>query len=187
METMMAAGLVLSPIGLIICILIPTISILLARRPQLSAGRLVAGFIGALLALALAVGASSYLSPQDAISVWHVPSERYWDALVKLFVATFAVTAFASIGGISFVGIPVLVGLSNCGRATAPWLIIASGGISTVMAIIAYAFVLMRYYSSNMTFLGTLGFLVISHGIVTFGFALAARLPWAFESKPCAD
>jgi hypothetical protein len=112
-----------------------------------------------LFALAVVVGASSYVSPQDAVSIWHIPPERYWDSLVELFLGTFVVAAFASIVGISFVGIPVLVALSNSGRATAPWLIIASAVISTVMAIIAY---LLMHSSSNMTFLGTLGLLVLT-------------------------
>jgi NAD/NADP transhydrogenase beta subunit len=159
METMMVAELILSPFGLIICIFIPTITIVIARRPQLSASRLVAGYMGALFALAVVVGASSYVSPQDAVSIWHIPPERYWDSLVELFLGTFVVAAFASIVGISFVGIPVLVALSNSGRATAPWLIIASAVISTVMAIIAY---LLMHSSSNMTFLGTLGLLVLT-------------------------
>ena len=179
----MVAGLILSPTGLIICILIPTITTLLARRPQLSAGRLVAGYIGALFALAIVVGASSYVSPQDAVAVWHVPPERYWDSMVELFAGTYVVAAFASIVGISFVGIPVLVALSNSGRASASWLIIASVVISTVMALIAY---LLMHSSSNITFLGVLGPLVISHGILTIGFCLAARIPWAFVLKSCA-
>lgn len=177
---MMIAGLILSPFGLIICILIPTITILLARRPQLSAGRLVAGYIGALFALAIVVGAWSYVSPQDAVAVWHVPPERYWDAMVEVFAGTFVATAFFSMVGISFVGIPVLVALSNSGRGTAPWLIIASVVISTVVAVIFYV---LMYSSSNITFLGTLGLLVISHGILTIGFSLAARIPWAFGFK----
>jgi hypothetical protein len=183
METMMVAGLILSPFGLIICIFIPTITIVVARRPQLSARRLVAGYIGALFALAVSVGASSYVSPQDAVWIWHIPPERYWDSLVGLFLGTFVVAAFVSIVGISFVGIPVLVALSNSGRATAPWLIISSAVISTVVAIIAY---LIMHSSFDITFLETLGLLLISHSILTIGFSLAARLPWKLALKPRA-
>lgn len=176
----MAAGIILSPVGLIICVLIPTITILIARRPAFSARRLVAGYIGALLVLAVAVAVSSYVSPEDAVSVWQVPPERYWHALVWQFVSVFVVAAFASIVGISLVGIPVLIALSNAGRATVPWLVGASVLISTVMAILGY--LLMRS-SSNITLPGTLGVLVITHGILTIGFSLAAGLPWASGSK----
>lgn len=176
----MLAGLILSPIGLIICILIPTITILLARRPQLSGGRLAAGYIGALFALAIVVGASSYVSPQDAVAVWHVPPERYWDAMVELFTGTFVAAAFVSIVGISFVRIPVLVALSNAGRGTAPWLIMSSAVISTVIAVV---FCLLMHSSSNITFLGILAPLVVGHGVLTAGFSLAARIPWAPKLK----
>ena len=181
METMMLAGVILSPIGLIICILIPAFAIFIARRPQLSAGRLAAGYIGALFSLAIVVAASSYVSPQDAVSVWHVPPDRYWSAFQELFVGTFAVAAFASIIGISFVGLPVLVGLSSSGIATAPWLILASAAISIAMAVLVYA---LMHSSSNITLLGALGFFVVTHAVLATGFALAARLPWAFRLKP---
>ena len=177
----MAAGAILSPIGLFICILIPTITILLARRPQLSAGRLAAGYIGALLALAVVIAASSYVSPQEAVSVWHVPPERYWGALIEQFVGTFAVSAFVSIVGISLVGIPTLIGLSNSGRATAPWLVLISVAISASMAVLVYG---LLHFSSNIRFFETLGLFVVTHGVLAIGFALAARLPWAMRLKP---
>jgi hypothetical protein len=181
METMMAAGMILNPLGLIISILIPSITIKLARRPQLSAARLTAGYIGALFALAIVVGRLSYFSPQDAVSVWHIAPEMYWDELFGQYLSVFAVAAFASIVGISVVGIPVLIALSNYGRATAPWLVSASVLISTAMATLHY---LLDGSSSNSTFLGTLGFLVTSHAILTIGFSLAAKLPWTFGSRP---
>lgn len=181
METMMAAGAILTPIGVIIGILIPSVAILIARRPQLSAGRLVAGYIGALCALAVVIASSTYVSPQDAVSVWHVPPDRYWGELIELFEDTFVVTAFASIVGISFVGIPVLVRLSYSGIATAPWLILMSVAISIAAAALAYA---LMHSSSNITFFGILGLLVVTHGVLAIGFSLAARLPWAFRSKP---
>ena len=177
----MAAGAILSPIGLIICLLIPTIAIFLARRPQLSARRLAAGYIGALAALAILVAASSYVSPQDAISVWHVPPERYWTALIELFLGTFTVAAFISILGISFVGIPALVRLSNLGMATAPWLVLTSIAISIAIGLLAYA---LMHSSSNVPFFGTLGLLVVTHGVMAIGFALAARLPWELRLEP---
>ena len=178
---MMAAGAILSPLGLIICILIPTITIFFARRLRLSAGRLAAGYVGALFALAVAIAASSYVSPQDALSVWHVPPNHYWGALVELFTSTFVVAAFASIIGISLVEIPILIGLSSSGMDTAPWLIVASLMISTAFAILAYA---LMDSSSNNTFFGILGYAVVAHSVITIGFSLGARLPWAFHLKP---
>jgi hypothetical protein len=180
METMMAAGLILSPIGLIICALIPAFAIFILRSPQLSARRLIAGYIGALFALALVVAASSYVSPEKALSVWHVPADHYWAALRELFIGTFVVAAFASIVGISFVGLPVLVKLSKSGKATAPWLILTSAAISAAAACIAFA---LMHSSSNITFLSILGLLVVTHIVLALGFSLAAKLPWAFRPK----
>ena len=176
----MAAALILSPLGLAICILTPIIAILFARSPKLSAGRLASGYIGALFALAAAVAASSYVSPHDAASIWHIPADRYWGTLIAEFVSTFAVAAFAAILGISFVGIPALLALSNSGRATAPWLVIVSVAISTVVALLMY---LAMHWSSNITFWGTFFFLVISHSVLAIGFSLAARLPWTLKRK----
>jgi hypothetical protein len=117
METMMAAGMILSPRGLIICVLIPTTVIMLARRPQLSAARLAAGYIGALSTLAIAVADWSYVSPVNAVSVWHISPEVYWAELLGQFVSIFTVTAFVSIIGISVVGIPVLIAYSFAYRS----------------------------------------------------------------------
>jgi hypothetical protein len=93
----------------------------------------------------------------------------------------FAVAGFASIVGISVVGIPVLIALSNYDRATAPWLVLASVLISTFMAMLYY---LLDHSSSNITLLGALGFLVIGHALLATGFSLAARLPWTLRSWP---
>jgi hypothetical protein len=170
---MFAAAMILSPFGLFISLLIPTVAIVLARGPRLSAGRLVAGFIGALCALAVAVAASSYVSRQEAVSVWHVPPDRYWGALIELLVGTYAVAAFATIMGISFVGLPVLVWLSSSGRATAPWLILTASAISAGFAIVLYG---LMHASWNTTFLELLAFLVVTHVVSATGFALAASV-----------
>ena len=89
--------MILSPPGLIIMVLIPAITILCARRPELPAQRLGTGYMSSLFALAVIVGAASYVSPQEAASVWQVPPERYWHALSEQFLSLYAVTAFVSI------------------------------------------------------------------------------------------
>ena len=180
METLMMAGMIANPIGLMICIFMPVVAIIGARRPQLPATRLAAGYLGALCALAIAVAASSYVSPQESVSVWHVSPEHYWSALFELFLSTFVVVAFASIIGISVVGLPVLVMLSKGGIATAPWLILISSAISLSLAIVLYA---LEHSTSNATFFETLWFLVVFHVLMATGFALAARLPWGLRSS----
>jgi hypothetical protein len=180
METMFAAAAIVSPFGLLISLLIPTFAIILVRSPYLSAGRLVCGYVGALCALAVAVAASSYVSREDAASVWHVPPSRYWGALIELFASTYVVAAFATIIGISLVGLPVLVWLSSKGRATAPWLILTAGAISTGVAILLYG---LMHFSSNITLFETFSVLTVTHVVSATGFALAARLPWVLRVK----
>ena len=171
---MMAASMILSPLGLIIMFLIPAITILFAQRPELPAQRLGTGYIGALFALAVIVGAASYVSPQEAVLVWQVPPERYWHAMSEQFLSLFAVTAFVSTVGISLIGIPVLVVLSKFGRATALSLALASVVISTLTTIPFY----LLERSSSTSSLKILGLLVISHVILTVGFSFGAKLPW---------
>jgi hypothetical protein len=180
METMWAAAWVLSPFGIFISLLIPAVAIALARGPYLSAARLAAGYIGALCALAVVVAATSYVSPEKSVSVWHVPPDRYWGALTELLVGTYVVAAFAAIMGISFVGLPVLVWLSGSGKATAPWLILTAGAISTAVAIVLYG---LTFTLSNISFFETLVSLVVTHVVSATGFVLAARLPWVFRLK----
>jgi len=175
METMLAASAILSPVGLVIFLLLPSIAVGLARRPGLSAGRLIAGYLGALCALVFLVAAMSYVSPGDSATIWHVPPDRYWGALVELFIGMYVVAAFATVVGISCVGIPVLVRLAGMGRATAPWLIICATAISAGVATVLYG---LMQWSSNITFIGTVSLLVTTHVISATGFALAARLPW---------
>jgi hypothetical protein len=177
METMMAAGLVLNPLGLIVFVLFPLITIRLVRCPQLSATPLAAGYIGALFALAIAVGRWSYFSLEDAVSIWHIAPEQYWSELLGQYVSVFVVTAFLSVVGISVVGVPVLIALSNRSRANVPRFVLASVLISTAMAVLKSLLVGTLF---SIEFLRTWGFLVVSHVILTIGFSLAARLPWTF-------
>jgi hypothetical protein len=180
METMMAAGLILNPLGLIVFVLFPFITIKLVKRPELSAARLSAGYIGALFALAIVVGRWSYFSLEEAVSVWHIAPEQYWSELLGQYVSVFVVTAFLSVVGISVVGVPVLIALSNRSRANVPWFVLASVLISTVMAVLKS---LLVGTLLSIEFLRTWAFLVISHAILTIGFSLAARLPWTFGRK----
>jgi hypothetical protein len=183
METLFAATAILSPLGILIAVGVPILAILLARRPELSGGRLLAGYAGALIALALLIAATSYVSPQEASTVWKVPGTRYWGALAELFLSTFVVAGFATILGISIVGLPALLWLSRRGKATAPWLILTSLIISLIFSCPLAAAMLL---SSNSTLLGILGIMLVPHAICAAGFALAARLPWRLRttSKP---
>jgi hypothetical protein len=175
METLFAATAIASPLGIVIAVLCPAIAIYLARRPGLGPVRLLCGYLGALFALAILVAATSYVSPQEAITVYKVTQEHYWQALAELFLSTLIVAAFAAILGISFVGLPALLWLRARGKATAPWLILSSIVISLVFSALLCVPMLL---SSNATVIGILGIMLIPHIVCAAGFAVAARLPW---------
>jgi hypothetical protein len=181
METMFAAAAILSPLGLLIAAAVPITAILLARRSRLSAARLVAGYAGALSALAVFVAATSYVSPEQAATLWKVPPGHYWGALAELFVSTFIVAAFTAVIGISIVGLPALLWLSERGKATAPWLILTSVVISLIFACFLSVIMLPSF---NATVLGILGIMLIPHAMCAAGFAVAARLPWRLRLEP---
>ena len=179
METLIAATAILSPIGLIFTFIVPAAAIAVARSPQLSAARLVAGYDGALFALAILVTAACYMSPEEALSVWQIPPDRYWQELAEDVLVTYVVAAFATIVGISIVGLPVLTWLSTRGKATTPWLLLYAGGISAGVSVMLYA---AMYGSANVTLPEVLAVLVVTHVVSATGFGLAARLPWTLQS-----
>jgi hypothetical protein len=181
METALAAAAILSPLGLVVVFAIATTAILLARGPSLSAARLIAGYVGALLGLALLVVMQSYVSPEDAVSVWHVPTEHYRSALLSSFVNHFAVEAFLTVIGISLVGLPVLSWLSRRDKGTAPWLILSSIVISIIFAILLYL-----GSSTSTTLVDIVVFLIVPHTISTIGFAVAAGLRWKLRNASSA-
>jgi hypothetical protein len=178
METLFAAAAIVSPIGIFIAVLCPAIAIVLARRPGLGPGRLVSGYLGALFALAILVAVTSYVSPQEAASVYKVTPEHYWSALAELFLSTLIVTAFGAILGISIVGLPTLLWLRAHGKGTAPWLILSSVIISLILSAL---FSVPMLLSSNSTVIGVIGIMLIPHMVCATGFAIAARLPWRLK------
>ena len=175
METLFAAAAIASPLGGLITVLCPAFAIYLSRRPGFGPGRLISGYLGALLALAILVAVTSYVSPQQAAAVYKVTPEHYWSALAELYLSTLIVAGFAAILGISIVGLPALLWLRRRGKGTAPWLILSSVMISLVFSALLCVPMLL---SSNTTITEILGIMLIPHVICATGFAVAARLPW---------
>lgn len=187
METMMLAAALMNPMGLLILFLVPTIAIGFARGPVLTTGRLLRGYAAVLLVLALVVAAASYVSPERALSVWDVPAERYYSVLIREFVFNFFAVAFVAVLAMSVVSVPLLVALFKAGRATIPWLILASVVISIVIVLAASAAMSGTVISTPPTSPGTdllkgLGLVVIAHGVLATGFGIGARLPWAMRN-----
>jgi hypothetical protein len=178
MGTLFAASAITSPFGLVLLFLVPTVVVVAARGPVLTASRLVAGYLGALVALSLPAAAITYVLPEHASAVWHIPAERYWSALLTSFLATFITLGFVAVMGISFVGIPALLALAARGKATAPWLIAAAAMISLVVGTVLG---LTMTASTSSTFLELVAFVLLPHLICAIGFAVAARLPWTLR------
>ena len=181
METTFAAAAILTVPGLILFLGLQAVAIWLAHQPRLSAARLSLGYLGALAALAVLVAATSYVSPEEAVAVWHVPPDHYRQEMVREFAATYITTAAMAMVGISVVGLPALVWLHRCKRDTAINLVAASVAISLVFGLLSY---LAMRGSSNIELFGWLGFLLLSHGVLATGVALGARLPWALRLEP---
>lgn len=184
---MMLAASSVNPMGLMIFILVPTIAIGFAHGPVLTTGRLLRGYAGALVVLALVVAAASYVSPERALEIWDVPAERYYSVLIREFVSNFCAIAFVVVLGMSVVGVPLLVALFKAGRATTPWLILASVVISIVIVLAVSAamsgtFISTPPTSTSTNILKTLDFVVIAHGVLATGFGIGARLPWAMRN-----
>jgi hypothetical protein len=103
----------------------------LAKSEDFPSIRLAFGYIGALLALAILFGFTSYVTPQEA-AAWGVKPDEYFFAMLRQFIAIFSFGAFFSVIGISTIGLPVLFELKKSGRGTAPWLILVSAAISAI-------------------------------------------------------
>ena len=132
----------------------------LARRSGLSAARLAAGYVGALVALGLLVAATGYVSPEEASSIWHVPPDRYWPVLLRDLLNTWLAAATVAVVGISLVGVPTLVYLCHRRLATLPNLVLASLAISLVFGVLSY---LAMHWSSNIRFLELIATFLVSH------------------------
>jgi hypothetical protein len=180
METLLLAGMILSPVGLIALVLIPVLPVFIARSREFSAMRLAMGYMGAILALAVVVAFSVYISPQEASSQWGVSAEDYWNAIASDFVATLAVATLFVVIGISLFGLPILALLRHFGRATIPWWL-GSSLITSLM--VASLFFLAIRSSSNATFLGLVGPALVTHAAMALGFGLAAGMPWSVHRR----
>lgn len=165
-----------SSYGIIFCIFITVLAIMMARRPELSARRLIGGYIGAVLVFAILIAVQSYFPVDEALAQWQVPPENYIATLSEHFYLNFIVYGFWCLIGVSLIGIPVLVALAVNNRASAPWLIAASA----VVALTASVFIEMFLGLVSMaSFFEMLCVFLPVCCLTTTGFALGARLPWA--------
>ena len=165
MESYLAATAVLSPLGLMIFLGLPAAAIFVAARPGLSALRLVGGYVGALVLLAALLFGSIPFNPTETLDS---------------AAATYVVAAAITVAGISIIGVPAVVVLFHEGVATAPRLLIVSVVVSLLFAFLFHAL----SGSNGRAAVTDTGLLVLSHGLLTIGFAVGARLPWRRSLAP---
>jgi hypothetical protein len=139
-------------------------------------------FVGYVVALVVCVGlsaVSAYISPEEAAAVWHVPPDRYQEAITKEFVNTLAGSACLSGLGIAFVGVPVIAWLGRKGRAQIGWVLLASAAISVGLSLaLSVLFPGLGRLSWVRDFLTLLSYSLPAHLLLSLGFSLGAGLPW---------
>jgi hypothetical protein len=145
-----------------------------ARRPVVSAQRLLAGYIAVVLCCAAISAVSSYVPQAEAASRWHVQPENYWSVQLRTYFVEFTLMACVALLGVALVGVPIVFGLARLGWATAPSVLAASILVSIAAAVLSSA-----GDSPAFRHLGfTVRYLVGQHLLLALSFCLAVGLPW---------
>jgi len=121
--------------------------------------------------------ASSYVTREEAVTVWHVPAANYREVVTREFVNTATLLIWFAAVGISVVGIPVVLALVRRGFGTVPWVLLASAAIS-IVSLAAFALVFMLPAHTDIPVLRLVLFFIGSHLALSLGFCVGANLPW---------
>lgn len=173
----MFVGVLLHPIAVLIsvCVVLSATVLSYYAVPgarAISLSRLAGGYLGAVMVVVLICAVSSYVSPEEAKTVWKVPFESYWNALWREFLTLFVIFFYGSILGIAVVGAPAIFLLNWKQRATVPWILL----IATIISIIAALIIVSVIAPRNP--MQTIGYLVGWHLLLALGFCVGAGLPW---------
>lgn len=169
----MGAEVFASPITVAIALLIvlASSSVYYARRqaPLVSKRRLLGGYASVVLSCAVLSAISAYVSPEEAVSKWHVPLQRYWPVLINHYITTLTLT-----GSAALVGFPIVITLGKFGVATTPNVLVASILVSTVVAVLLSSgdFTPFQHLAS------TLAYIIGTHLVLALSFCLGAGVPW---------
>lgn len=183
MEASWFASLLLHPVAVIALIAVVSLSsILLLKaggpRFPISRSRLLFGYLGAIVICIVVAGVSSYVSPEEAVSKWHVPPENYWETLRSEFTVLLVLFVYAALVGIAVVGAPIVVALARTGRATAPWLLLTS----VIISLVGTWLLVQISQPSSASFIRDAPYIVGFHLLIALGFCVGARLPWRFAA-----
>lgn len=183
-------GLLTNPIGLIFWLGLLMISSFDVYRNPIARGcippwRLVTGYLGAFLACVAISTLGSYISPEEASAVWHVPPERYWGAIKNEFFSNLMVTTMIGTTCIAIVGLPVIFRLARKGRAKIGWVLLASVAVSIVFSLMSSAIFLISTQPWLEQTLKLMQFSASSHLLIALCFSVGAGFRWrTLRQKP---
>jgi len=144
------------------------------RAPVVSPPRLALAYVAVVLCCAAIVAVSGYVSPEEALSKWHVPAESYWEVQIRSYLVDFILMSCLSLVGVALVGLPLVFMLGRRGLATVPYVLGTSIVVSAAVAcVFAYG---DNNPSRNLAF--HLRYLTGLHLLLALSFCLAAGLPW---------
>jgi hypothetical protein len=186
MEADWAAAYLLHPVpiafglGLVLLVILVTTSAN-PKPPALSRKQLLVGYIGIFLGCVIASAWDSYVSPEDALRIWKVPRENYWNAIFHAFSTQLVLLSYASLIGATLVGVPVVSALARRGLATVPYVVGVSVAISLAFT---GALVLLDAPSPGAHFVQMAPYFVGLHLLLSLGFCVGARLQWGLKQEP---
>lgn len=176
-------GLFTHPVILIFWLGILTTSVYLVHRTPTARScipptRLVAGYFGAFLACIAISAFASYVSRDEAIAVWHVPPERYWEAMKNEFFSNLILTTMIGTTGIAIIGLPVIFRLARIGRAKIGWVLLTSLAVSIVFSFMFSVIFLISTQPWLAETLRLLEFSASAHLLIALCFSVGAGLRW---------
>jgi hypothetical protein len=182
METAMVAAWLVQPLAIVVVLLVVLISAVLLHKSggnnrPIGYTRLAFGYAGVIIACFIIAGVSSYVSPEEATTKWHVPPERYWTVLRNEFLVLSIVLMYVSLVGVAIIGAPVIFFLARFGFANIPTVLFASVVISMIGA---FALVMLSQLSSAR-FLRDAPIIVGGHLVLALGFCIGIGLPWSIK------
>ena len=179
----MGAEVFASPVTVVIALLIVLASsaVYYAGRqaPLISKRRLLVGYASVVLACAVLSAIDAYVSPDEALTKWSVPMERYWPVLINHYLTTLILMGSAALVGIAIVGFPIIVALSKFDGATTPYVLVASIFVSGAVAVLLSS-------GDSTPFLHlphALGYIIGTHLVLALSFCMGTGLPWRRQSR----
>ena len=176
-------GLLTHPIGLLLWLGILALSFSVAGKDPVARNcipplRLATGYLGAVLACVVIAALSTYMSQEEASTVWHVPSERYWEVMKDEFFSNLVTSTMIVTTGIAIIGLPLIFRLARAGRAKIGWVLLVSVAVSIVFSLM---FSLIFRISTLPWFEQTLkliNYSVAAHLLIALCFSVGAGLRW---------